>query len=57
MSREDFDMMCYDDRISLLEDAFGDIVETSQDWDRETTTYTFTDGSVLIASGPDFEIE
>ncbi len=27
-------------------------VETNQDWANEATAYTFADGSVLVASGP-----
>lgn len=30
-------------------------VELDQDWDREETTATFKDGSIIVFSGNDFE--
>lgn len=30
--------------------------EADQDWDNETTTYTFDDGSKLVVSGPSFDV-
>lgn len=30
--------------------------EADQDWDNETTTYTFKDGSKIIVSGPSFAV-
>ena len=30
--------------------------ESDQDWDNETTTYTFDDGSKLVVSGPSFDV-
>lgn len=30
--------------------------DTDQDWENETTTYTFDDGSKIVVSGPSFEV-
>jgi hypothetical protein len=30
--------------------------DADQDWDNETTTYTFEDGSKMVVSGPSFDV-
>jgi hypothetical protein len=42
-----------------LTDALNkrDDLEVDQDWENETTTWTFEDGSKLIGSGPFTEVE
>lgn len=46
----------YADVTDLMTALDASRIESNQDWDNETTTWTFSDGSKIRVSGPDAEV-
>ena len=47
----------YSDTNDLMTALDNASVESNQDWENETTTWTFEDGSQIIVSGSDVEVK